>query len=199
MEGKSVLDIAAFDGLLSFEAERRGADAVLATDVWEEPTVDESHWNSLRPGKAGFDIACDYLDSSVESKRIGIYDITPETVGIFDNVLMPSLIYHLPRLYKAIEHAVQAADEQLIVESAVSHHKTDSPVIQFYQPDPGMWGVENASKWWEPTLNCIENMMMSAGCESTDGFIRQGATQTFHLQQGDIQLVHPFLYTKIQI
>ncbi|HUT33828.1 MAG TPA: hypothetical protein VNE39_10125 [Planctomycetota bacterium] len=39
LTGKSVLDVGAWDGAFSFEAERRGAARVLATDryAWEHP------------------------------------------------------------------------------------------------------------------------------------------------------------------
>src|SRR5687767_7041136 len=59
-KGKTVLDIGAFDGFFSFEAERRGAERVLATDclVWEG-----GHY---RASKKGFELARRVLNSKVE-------------------------------------------------------------------------------------------------------------------------------------
>src|SRR5262245_27228110 len=59
LHGKSVLDVGAWDGFFSFEAERRGARPVLATDsfVWRRgcPT-----------GKRGFELARRVLGSQVD-------------------------------------------------------------------------------------------------------------------------------------
>ena len=51
LAGRSVLDVGAWDGFFSFEAERRGAKRVLATDsfVWRG----EVEWAD----KSGFDLA----------------------------------------------------------------------------------------------------------------------------------------------
>src|SRR5712691_11038678 len=90
VKGKSVLDIGAWDGYYSFEAERRGAARVVALDhyvwcvdfgartqYWNEckkkgvlPDLDRDEvdfWHESAPGKAGFDFAHAGLDSSVES------------------------------------------------------------------------------------------------------------------------------------
>ena len=58
LRGKTVLDVGAWDGFFSFEAERRGASRVLATDsfVWKNKS-----WGS----KAGFDLATRVLRSNV--------------------------------------------------------------------------------------------------------------------------------------
>src|SRR6185437_10792367 len=58
--GKSVLDIGAWDGFFSFEAEKRGAARVLATDhfCWSGPG-----WGT----KAGFDYVHGKLGSKVET------------------------------------------------------------------------------------------------------------------------------------
>lgn len=63
-----------------FEAEKRGAARVLATDYfcWGGPG-----WGT----RAGFDLAHRLLNSKVEAKEIDIPDISPETVGVFDIVL----------------------------------------------------------------------------------------------------------------
>src|SRR6185503_7724443 len=61
LAGQTVLDIGAWDGFFSFEAERRGAARVLATDsfAWTGP-----NWSS----KAGFELAREALGSRVEDR-----------------------------------------------------------------------------------------------------------------------------------
>ena len=65
LTGKSVLDIGAYDGFFSFEAERRGARRVVATDQY--------CWKSTGMGDGeGFKIAHDALGSRVEAKVIPV-------------------------------------------------------------------------------------------------------------------------------
>jgi tRNA (mo5U34)-methyltransferase len=78
LAGKSVLDIGAWDGFFSFEAECRGARRVLAIDshVWKNGA------------KEGFELARKVLGSKVEDKEIDVMDISPQNIGIFDYVLV---------------------------------------------------------------------------------------------------------------
>jgi len=89
LTGKSVLDIGAYDGFFSFEAERRGARRVVATDQY--------CWKLTGMGDGeGFKIAHDALGSRVEAKLIPVEEISPETVGVFDVVLFLGVLYHAP-------------------------------------------------------------------------------------------------------
>jgi tRNA (mo5U34)-methyltransferase len=92
VSGKSVLDIGAWDGAFSFEAERRGARDVLATDhfCWSGPG-----WGS----KEGFDFARQRLGSAVRSLDIDVPDLSIEAVGgQFDTVLFLGVLYHVNAL-----------------------------------------------------------------------------------------------------
>src|SRR5215204_5260480 len=68
--GLSVLDIGAWDGFFSFEAERRGATRVVASDhyAWHG-----TGWGTGQ-GKAGFDLARTALGSKVEDVDIDVLD-----------------------------------------------------------------------------------------------------------------------------
>ena len=76
LAGLSVLDVGAWDGYFSFEAERRGAARVVAADFysWHGPG-----WGS----KAGFELAHEALGSKVESVDIDVMDLSPERIGTF--------------------------------------------------------------------------------------------------------------------
>jgi len=80
LRGMSVLDIGAWDGAYSFEAERRGASRVLATDYycWSGPG-----WGT----KDGFNLARQALNSKVEDREIDVLDLSAEIIGTFDLVL----------------------------------------------------------------------------------------------------------------
>lgn len=68
--GKTVLDIGAWDGFYSFEAERRGAALVLATDSF--------CWGGGGPGtKAGFELAREALGTGVADMTIDVLDLSP--------------------------------------------------------------------------------------------------------------------------
>src|SRR3990172_3125756 len=88
LSGLTVLDVGAWDGFFSFEAERRGATRVLATDyhAWGG-----DGWGT----KAGFDLAHRALGSKVGSRQIDVLDLSPETVGVFDLVLFLGVLYHM--------------------------------------------------------------------------------------------------------
>lgn len=161
MSGRSFLDIGAFDGLHAFEAEKRGAEHVLATDVWDQPTIDPTWWNQLRPGKQGFDLAHGYLDSDVDSQTIGIEEVSPETVGTFDVVLCAGVVYHLKDPFGGIRNAVSVADEYFVVESAVSN-ELDGTAMEFLR---GSELDENPSNWWVPSPDALEDMVRACGCE----------------------------------
>src|SRR6201991_4304413 len=79
VSGKTVLDVGSWDGFFSFEAEKRGAARVLATDhfCWSG-----EGWGT----KAGFDYAHRRLDSRVTALDIDVPRIGPETVGLHDMV-----------------------------------------------------------------------------------------------------------------
>lgn len=162
MSGLSFLDIGAFDGMHSFEAERRGADYVLATDVWDEPSLDEEWWNSLRPGKKGFDLVHSYIQSDVDSKKIGIEDISPDRVGKFDVVLCSGVIYHLKEPLSGLENAYQVSNNYLVCESAITNKIFGTSGMEFFK-STGLGN--NPSNWWVPNPKCLEDMLRSLGLE----------------------------------
>jgi tRNA (mo5U34)-methyltransferase len=73
LSGRSVLDVGAWDGFFSFEAERRGASRVVASDWYSWHGVG---WGTGR-GKAGFELAREALDSHVEDVDIDVLDLSP--------------------------------------------------------------------------------------------------------------------------
>ena len=68
LAGRSVLDVGAWDGFFAFEAERRGAERVLATDwyCWSGPG-----WGRKR----GFDYARTFNPRSRQGAAVGIVNV----------------------------------------------------------------------------------------------------------------------------
>src|SRR5688500_12377798 len=89
LAGKTVLDVGAWDGFFSFEAERRGAARVVAADHYS--------WHGTGWGtKAGFELARAALGSRVEDLDVDVMDLSPERAGTFDVVFFLGVLYHLP-------------------------------------------------------------------------------------------------------
>ena len=110
LAGLSVLDVGAWDGFFSFEAERRGAARVVAVDTYS--------WGYGGSGsKAGFDLARRALRSRVEDRVLEVLDISPATVGVFDLVLFLGVLYHMRHPLLALERIASVTKQHLILET----------------------------------------------------------------------------------
>ena len=137
LRGQSVLDIGAWDGAFSFEAERRGADRVVA--------VDSFCWSGEGWGtKAGFECARRVLGSRVEDREIEVLDLSPDTVGVFDLVLFLGVLYHMKHPLLALERVASVCRRQLILWTQIDMANCDRPAAAFYpgtelNNDPTNW------------------------------------------------------------
>jgi tRNA (mo5U34)-methyltransferase len=168
LDGLSVLDVGAWDGFFSFEAERRGAARVLATDhfCWSGPG-----WGT----KAGFDLAHRALESRVESRDIDVMDISPQTVGTFDLVLFLGVLYHLRHPLLALEKIFSVTRRQLILETGVDLVFYPHPAMAFY---PGSEAADDATNWWGPNPSAVEAMLKSVGFSRVRKYWQQPLRQT---------------------
>ena len=107
LRGKRVLDIGCRDGLFCFEAEKLGAAEVMGID------------NDLVPGVTEF--LARTLKSHATIRSFNLFDLRPETFGLFDVVLFPGVLYHLRYPFWAMKliRDVTAEGGTLIVETAV--------------------------------------------------------------------------------
>lgn len=153
LAGKSVLDVGAWDGYFAFEAERRGARRVLATDrhCWHGPG-----WGT----KAGFALAREALDSRVEDLSIDVLDLTPEQVGTFDLVLFLGVLYHMRHPLLALERIASVTRDMLILETHVDALDCNRPAAIFY-PDRTLNG--DKSNWWGPNPLAVVAMLKAVG------------------------------------
>ncbi|HLJ94225.1 MAG TPA: DUF1698 domain-containing protein [Gemmataceae bacterium] len=156
LRGWSVLDVGAWDGFFSFEAERRGARPVLATDhfCWSG-----GGWGT----KHGFDLARRVLRSKVQDKRIDVLDHSPETVGVFDLVLFLSVLYHMRHPLLALEKMASVTRRLLILETHVDMLDCPRPAMAFY---PGAELCNDGSNWCGPNPAMIEAMLRTVGFQT---------------------------------
>jgi len=157
LEGKAVLDIGAWDGFFSFEAERRGAKRVLAADSFV--------WQGKHPGcsKAGFNLARAALGSNVEDVLVEVYDLDPKKIGTFDLVLFLGVLYHLRHPFLALERVSDVTGDHLILETHVARISDKEPVWLFYPHSTRPYGDGGSQMPWGPNPRAVIEMLRASG------------------------------------
>jgi tRNA (mo5U34)-methyltransferase len=152
VKGKSVLDIGAWDGFFSFEAERRGAALVTASDwhCWVG-----SGWGK----KIGFDTAKQLLNSKVEELIAKPEDI-PLVPDSYDIVILLGVIYHVRNPISVINRCGILASESVIVETAYDN-TPGLPAIRLLKP--GELNPGDNSNYSLPNVEACRMMMQLAG------------------------------------
>ncbi len=163
LRGKSVLDIGAWDGFFSFEAERRGAERVVAIDpnAWRAPVGPENPWS----GQEGFKLARRVLGSNVEDVDIGIDELSPERIGTFDIVLFMGVFYHLPDPLSILERVASVTAERLILETHADLLWLRRPAMVYY---PGTELFGDDSNWWGPNLPLVRDLLHAQGFRAVE-------------------------------
>lgn len=156
LSGQSVLDIGAWDGFFSFEAERRHARRVVAADhyVWHG-----AGWGTGK-GKAGFELARRVLGSRVEDCDIDVLDLSAERVGSFDMVFFLGVLYHVPNPLLALERVASVTKGCLVLETVVDMVGYSRPAAAFY---PGRELNDDPTNWWGPNHAAICGMLAHVG------------------------------------
>lgn len=149
LHGKTVLDVGAWDGFFSFEAERRGAKRVVACDRWDRPS-----------GRAGFDLAREILGSKVEPLQLDLLELSPEREGRFDLVLFLGVLYHMPDPRLALERISAVTRHQLVLETHLDLLRVRRPAAAFY---PGSELLGDPTNWWGPNPTAVVAMLESVG------------------------------------
>jgi tRNA (mo5U34)-methyltransferase len=154
LRGKSVLDIGAWNGYFSFEAKRRQAHRVLATD--------HHCWTPEINGRATFDLARAALRLDVDSLDVDVPDLTPDRVGRFDVVLFLGVFYHLVDPVRALQNLAALTNEVAVVETHLDLRAMDRPAMVFY---PGTELNDDPTNWWGPNRQCVEALLKMVGFE----------------------------------
>lgn len=157
LRGRTVLDVGAHEGFFSFEAERRGADRVLATDHFA--------WGGPAGTKEGFDLARRLLGSRVDDRTIDVLDLSPETVGTFDVVLFLDGLFRMRHPLLALEKVFSVTRRLLILETHVDFVDLRRPALAFY---PGHELDGHATNWWGPNVAAVEGLLKAAGFGRVD-------------------------------
>lgn len=185
VRGKSVLDIGAWDGKFSFEAERAGAARVVALDhyVWrldaearqtyyeqcaadgrlpDGDLVDTGFLVDGTPGKRGFDLVHTYLDSRVEAVVDDFTTMELDQLGRFDVVFYFGVLYHMVDPIHALKRLLQVTDGVAVIETAgvrVPGYSGHS-LVNFFAAD-GLNG--DFGNWFAPSAAALTAMCRAAG------------------------------------
>jgi tRNA (mo5U34)-methyltransferase len=152
LRGRSVLDIGTWNGYFSFEAKRRLAARVLATDHF--------CWTPEINGRATFDLARAALNLEIEELDVDVPDLTSERVGQFDVVLFLGVFYHLVDPIRALQNLVALTKEVAVIETHLALSELERPAMVFY---PGTELNNDPSNWWGPNRQCIEALLKLVG------------------------------------
>jgi tRNA (mo5U34)-methyltransferase len=184
-EGRTVLDIGAWDGFFSFMAEQHGASHVTALDhyawgvmlhqrqlYWEECAArgelpDHSRdttdfWDPELHGKWAFDLAKEALDSKVEPVVADFMTMDLADLGTFDVVLHLGVLYHIKEPLAALERVRQVTREVAVVE-------TEAVAVAGYEDQELVWftaGNElnrDFGNWYVPSIRALRAMCRAAG------------------------------------
>lgn len=155
IDGLSVLDVGAWDGFFSFEAEKRGASRVVA--------VDKFAWGFGGWGKrAAFEYARDFLKSKVEDRILDLDGTTVENLGTFDVVMYNGIVYHDPDAYHHLRETAKIASQVMTVETAVELMDLPRPAAVFYPAEEAAQG--------KPENGCGPNSLMMFAWLKSFGF-----------------------------
>ena len=125
LTGLTVLDIGAWDGFFSFEAERRGARRVLATDSFCWGTVDGER-NRLSSSRVTPSARASKTWTSIRSSCRRNESVPSISVFYF------GVLYHMRHPLLALERVFSVTRRHLILQTQVDLTAIERPAIAFY-------------------------------------------------------------------
>lgn len=166
LHGKRVLDVGAWDGPLTFELERRGAEA-FALDV-QDPT------------RVGFDVARRVLGSRAVHYEGSVYQLPCEDLHDLDLIVARGVYYHLKHPILAFERLAAALklggtlhfegegllnyaedlDGKPVNIDFAALNKSNAPLCLVY---PNSY--KGASNWFIPSPAALRAFMQAAGLD----------------------------------
>lgn len=163
--GLDVVDVASWDGYFAFEAERRGASRIVATDIWGDYYVPNI---AMRNMQSGIEFAIKALNSKVVTLYSSVYDLSQRIWSELDEefmadvVLFPGVLYHLQNPLDALQeiYKVMSRDGLLIVETHLDLLALARPAIALYRGDEA---ANDATNFTGPNPAAVETLLEWAG------------------------------------
>lgn len=175
-KNKRVLDIASFDGMWAFEAEKMGASQVVATDCYFN-----TYRNFLFCKEAlGSEVIPYYNVSPYDlHNRLDVFfqenwDDQKPYERLFDIVQHLGLFYHLrdPLYTLSQSRSVIKTGGTLLIETAAIVNN-DSSIMLFNGVPPKKQRIyEDLTTWWAPTIPCLKELLQASLFEPVDESIK---------------------------
>jgi tRNA (mo5U34)-methyltransferase len=187
-EGKTVLDIGAWDGYYSFLAEKGGASRVVALDhyawgvdfvargaYWNEcfasgTLPDQARdmtdfWRPDLPGSRGFKFAAAALDSKVEPYVADFATADLSGIGTFDVSLYLGVLYHMKEPLTCLERLRSVTNDVAVIETEALHLQNEEhlSLLQFHSGGDIQTDFGN---WFVPTMTGLHSLCHAAGFSS---------------------------------
>jgi tRNA (mo5U34)-methyltransferase len=141
--GKKVLDIGCWDGLWSFEAEKRGAAEVYSTDLVSQRGGDVTNY---RLAHAILGSRARYFPT------LSVYDVHQLGETDFDVVIYMGVFYHIKDPLLAFARLRQVTKEGGLIIVEGEAIQSDDCFAKFYFHEDY---AQSASNWWVPTIPCL--------------------------------------------
>jgi tRNA (mo5U34)-methyltransferase len=158
LTGKSVLDIGCSEGFFARETEHRGASRIVGID--NAPGLYDK--NALLGEITG---------SRLEFREQTVYDLAPETSGIFDLVIFLSVFQHLDFPFQALDLISAVTGVTAIMEVPVAVSLAEDPAFQ-QAPFAIMRRSGKGRRIFLPNEPMLFEMLSDAGFLSTDRLVR---------------------------
>lgn len=148
LSGKTVLDIGCWDGLFSFEAERRGA-TVVAIDPYQ---------NRKKGSNDGFQYAKKALNSKVEFHEVDLegHWAGQRDIRQYDITLYYGVLYHVVSPLRELKYLRHLTKEFALIETAIS--EKEGCVYEFL---PGH--ADDHTNLFYPTIEALEKSLLHVG------------------------------------
>lgn len=158
--GLTVLDVGAWDGFYSFDAARRGASEVLATDSF---SWDGRGWGR----KESFEFARRALglEGVVRDLTIDPTEISLESLGKrFDVVLFLGVMYHLEDPIGVLRRVAEVCGDLLVLETEVALNWLPFPAARIF---PGAELNSDPTNWFQFNERALVGLLKEVGFTST--------------------------------
>ncbi len=168
---KIVLDIGTMDGMWAFEAERLGAYAVTAIDVWQGGYIKAMERFTL--AKTALESKVTLIEDSVEE----LVAATDNFVTRFDIIQCPGVLYHLENPIRALRNMRKAVkpNGRLLLETAI--WSADGKPFARFNCDRGVYN--DPTTFWAPNMACLLGMLHLSMWQpiTKPQFVDQGKTK----------------------
>jgi tRNA (mo5U34)-methyltransferase len=154
LSGRTVLDVGTTNAGTAFALERRGAERVVAVDIFDP------EWFGVRA-------LTEFLGSKVEYVQASVYELADRFPEPFDVVIFWGVLYHLRHPLLALDNlrAVtrgEASLETAVCDGELPRRQRGRSLARFYRRGELS---DDPSNWFAPTTVALEDWCGSSGFE----------------------------------